>query len=484
MKFLKKAAALFVAAAVSLTTALSAFAQSGESPAGGKSIDIYSQQYSPIDKTKLVKWNGKDAPAENTSYYIDSEVKIPKDAVVSFPETSTLVLCEGANLQVYKEAKLYSFGTLIVEPRARLTVSGTAYFKKTGASANYGTIVSTASSTVNISSPFVIHANSSFVMSGQTNVFQTGNITNYGTVTFSPNSVTMLTGTITNAEEAKFFDKGKITVTLSGKMAMNGRFSLMGSLVVSGTLILEKPVKFFIGEDSVFTTSKSARITDYRPDATLDIDEDLRNKGTKGIDVSEWQEAINWKKVKNAGIQFAMIRASLSENKVDKTFEYNITEATKAGLDVGVYHYCYAMDAEEARTEARHFIETISPYKITYPVVLDFEDNSQVKLDNKVKNEIAQVFIEEIRNAGYYPMIYSYSNWYEKYMDMDKLDCEVWIAHWGVIRPTYKGSYGIWQYSSEGRVSGIDGDVDLNVCFKDYAKIIREGGYNNLSKFN
>ena len=67
MKFLKKAAALFVAAAVSLTTALSAFAQSGESPAGGKSIDIYSQQYSPIDKTKLVKWNGKDAPAENTS---------------------------------------------------------------------------------------------------------------------------------------------------------------------------------------------------------------------------------------------------------------------------------------------------------------------------------------------------------------------------------------------------------------------------------
>ena len=168
---------------------------------------------------------------------------------------------------------------------------------------------------------------------------------------------------------------------------------------------------------------------------------------------------------------------------MDKTFEYNIVEAAKAGLDVGVYHYCYALTVEEARAEAKHFVETISPYKITYPVVLDFEDNTQVDLDNKLKNKIAKVFIEEVRNAGYYPMFYSYTNWINEFMDMEALDCEVWVAHWGVPRPGYKGDYGIWQYSCEGIASGIDGYVDLNAGFKDYAKIIREGGYNNLDKF-
>ena len=81
-------------------------------------------------------------------------------------------------------------------------------------------------------------------------------------------------------------------------------------------------------------------------------------------------------------------------------------------------------------------------------------------------------------------MIYSYTNWYEEYMDMEALGCEVWVAHWNVPRPSYKGTYGMWQYSSEGRVSGIDVVVDLNVCFKDYAKIIRDGGYNHLDRFD
>ena len=292
-----------------------------------------------------------------------------------------------------------------------------------------------------------------------------------------------MTGSITNNENARLFVKGKLSTTLSGNATMNGTFSLLGEYVNSGTLTLEKDVKFYRGASSVLSASKSSRIIDNRQDASLELDEDLRNKGIKGIDVSSWQEIINWRKVKNAGIKFAMIRSSFS-TKVDKTFEYNIVEAAKAGIDVGVYHYCYALNAEEAREEAKHFIKTISPYKITYPVVLDFEDNSQVKLDKEVKNEIAQVFIEEVRKAGYYPMIYSYTNWYENYMDMKALDCEVWVAHWNVPKPSYKGTYGMWQYSSEGKVSGIDVVVDLNVCFKDYAKIIREGGYNHLDKFD
>ena len=484
MKILKKAAALFVAAAISLTTAFSAFAQSSDTPKTENTLDIYAEEYTPIDKTKLVKWNTADKPAENTNYYIDSAVKIPKDATVSFPQSSTLYLCEGANLQIYADAKFYFYGKMIVEPKARMTVSGMVNFKEKSAVANYGTIVSTSSSTVKFSSDFVNHAKATAIYSGSINIFRAGNLINRGTTTFAPTSEIVLTGSISNAENAKLFLKGKLSTTLSGTATMDGMFSLLGEYVNSGTLVLAKSVKFYRGADSILSASKSSRIIDYRQDSELEVDEDLRNKGIKGIDVSSWQEAINWKKVKNAGIKFAMIRSSFSDDKVDKTFAYNITEATKVGIDVGVYHYCYALNAEEARAEAKHFIETISPYKITYPVVLDFEDNTQVKLDKKVKNEIAQVFIEEIRKAGYYPMIYSYTSWYENYMDMEALNCEVWVAHWNVPKPSYKGSYGMWQYSCEGRVSGIDVDVDLNVCFKDYAKIIREGGYNNLDRFD
>ena len=483
-RILKKAAALFVAAAISLTTALSAFAQSGDAAKTENTLDIYAQEYTPIDKTKIVKWDAADKLEENTTYYIDSTVKIPKDTQISFPQSSTLYLCEGANLQIYADAKIFFYGKMVIEPRARLTVSGTINFKDFSAVANYGTLVSTSSGTVKFSSNFVNHANSSVILSGSTTIFRKGNVTNYGTMTFSPSSEANLTGSITNTEKAKLFVKGKMSVTLSGKATMNGVFSLLGEYVNSGTLILEKPVKFYKGENSILSVSKSSRIIDNRQEAELVVDEDQRTKGIKGIDVSSWQGTINWRKVKNAGIKFAMIRSSFSDDKVDKTFEYNITEAAKVGIDVGVYHYCYALNAKEARAEAKHFIETISPYKITYPVVLDFEDNTQVKLDKKVKNEIARVFIEEIRKAGYYPMIYSYTSWYEDYMDMKALDCEVWVAHWNVTKPSYNGSYGMWQYSCEGKVSGIDVDVDLNVSFKDYAKIIREGGYNHLDRFD
>ena len=484
MKILKKAAAMFVAAAISLTTAFSAFAQVGDKPKTENTFDIYSEKYTPIDKTGFVKWNGKDKPAENTGYYIDSTVQIPKGANVVFPKTGTLVVCDGANLQIYADAVVNFYGTMIIEPQARVTVSGTLAFKDQSACANYGSLISTSKATVKFSSDFVVHENATMVFSGAANVFKKGSITNNGSITFAPASDTILTGSITNSEEAKLFVKGIMTITLSGKATLNGRFSLLGELVNSGTIVLEKNVKYFTGENASLATSRCSRIIDNRQDSGSGQQEDLRNSGTKGIDVSEWQEAINWRKVKNAGIKFAMIRSSLSETKVDKTFDYNITEATRVGIDVGVYHYCYALNAEEARAEARHFIETISPYKITYPVVLDFEDNSQVKLDKELKNEIAQVFIEEVRKAGYYPMIYSYAKWLEDYIDMDALGCEVWVAHWNVPRPSYKGTYGMWQYSSEGRVSGIDVVVDLNVCFKDYAKIIREGGYNHLDRFD
>ena len=106
--------------------------------------------------------------------------------------------------------------------------------------------------------------------------------------------------------------------------------------------------------------------------------------GIKGIDVSEWQGNIDWQKVKNAGIKFAMIRTSYGKRSLDKTYIANIEGAQAAGIDVGVYHYCYAKNIEDAKAEARHFINTIKPYTLSYPAVLDLEDPSQANLNKQL----------------------------------------------------------------------------------------------------
>lgn len=488
MKILKKAAALIVAAMISLSTVTAAFAQSSESAVSDgahkpdSTIDISDTDYTPIDKTRYVKWNVGDKPAENTKYYIDGTVKIPSNQIIEFPKGSTLVVCEGADLGIYAGTSLNIGGTMIVEPNARITLTGKLSVKAGAGFANYGTIVSTTKGIIRISSDAVNHGKGMMILSGVTFIYNGGSFINRGRLTFAKNAVTSVTGSFSSTEEARVFQKGTMRVTINGTTSLNGYFSLIGSLEVSGKLFFENNVKYYRVNGSTLSASRSARIVDYRSEGG-GAKPDLFSTGMKGIDVSSWQEAIDWKKVKESGVKFAMIRASFSDDKVDKTFDYNIVEAEKAGINVGVYHYCYALNAEEAKAEAQHFIKTISPYKITYPVVLDLEDTTQMNLGKETINEIAQVFIKEIRDAGYYPMIYSYTNWYDSYMDMKALGCEVWVAHWNVPQPSYKGKYGIWQYSSKGLVSGIDGYVDLNACFTDYEKIIREGGYNHLDKF-
>lgn len=192
----------------------------------------------------------------------------------------------------------------------------------------------------------------------------------------------------------------------------------------------------------------------------------------KGIDVSKWQGDIDWPKVKASGIKFAMIRASYGKKSVDPKFHCNITEAQKAGIDVGAYHYCYAKNIDEAKIEARHFINTIKPYKLTYPAALDLEDASQAGLSKKLLTDIAITFMEIVKEAGYYPILYTSKNWLENKLDYNRLKgYDIWLAQWGE-KPTWKGDFGMWQYTSSGKVNGIKGDVGLDIAYKDYPSII------------
>lgn len=205
----------------------------------------------------------------------------------------------------------------------------------------------------------------------------------------------------------------------------------------------------------------------------------------KGIDVSVYQGNVDWNRVKNAGIEFAIIREGYGReapNQVDKSFHTNIRNAQNSGIHCGVYHYSYAINAEDAVKEAQFCLKNIKGYKLEYPVAFDIEDKSMVKLGKRALTDICKAFCDTVESAGYYSIIYTNPNWLQNYLYANELlpSYDLWLAQWGVSKPSY--TCGIWQNSETGRVDGISGNVDTNVAYKDYAKIMIDNGLNGFSK--
>lgn len=192
----------------------------------------------------------------------------------------------------------------------------------------------------------------------------------------------------------------------------------------------------------------------------------------KGIDVSEWQGNINWSAVKNEGIDFAFIRLGYNNKKLDKYYQKNIRSANTAGIPVGVYYYSKAVNEEEALRDARFVIENMKGYKVSYPVAIDMEDAVQSELGKTELGKIIRAFANEIKAAGYTPMVYTNENWYLNYIDWSLLgDIERWIANYSV-RQNPNISRAVWQCCSTGLIDGVDGNVDINFGYKDYTKFI------------
>ena len=196
----------------------------------------------------------------------------------------------------------------------------------------------------------------------------------------------------------------------------------------------------------------------------------------KGIDVSVWQGKIDWKKVKASGIVFAMIRVGYGSSqgndcKMDTYFKANVEGALAAGVEVGIYFYSYAKSAQAAAREAAWVVEQIAPYKgrILYPVAYDLEDSKQAGLGRDVLTAMVTAFCTTIEAAGYYASFYCNTNWCKNMLNMDDLKgFDLWLAQWA-SQPTTAYSFGMWQRSSSGSVAGINGRVDLDVAYKDYA---------------
>lgn len=208
----------------------------------------------------------------------------------------------------------------------------------------------------------------------------------------------------------------------------------------------------------------------------------------RGIDVSKWQGEIDWKKVKAAGIKFAMIRLGYGSSKGDACgfdgyFEKNVKNAIAAGIDIGCYFYSYATSVAAAKKEAAYVINVLQKYKgvFTYPVAFDLEDKTQQGLGKQVLTDMVIAFGDAIEKAGFYCSLYSNPSWMKSYLDADRVKrFDLWLAHW-TDKTNYAGAYGMWQNSSSGKVNGINGNVDTDFAYKDYPTIIKGKKLNGFT---
>lgn len=193
---------------------------------------------------------------------------------------------------------------------------------------------------------------------------------------------------------------------------------------------------------------------------------------TAGIDVSKWQGDIDWDAVKDAGIDFVIIRLGYrgSSSGVlveDSYYEQNIKGATAAGIKVGVYFFTQAITEAEAIEEASMCVELVSGYKLTYPIFIDTESSGgrADSLSVSARTKIIQAFCKTIASAGYKAGVYASKNWYENKLTASSLSSYyIWVAQYSTAC-TYTGTYHMWQHSSSGYINGISGRVDLDISY-------------------
>ncbi len=204
-----------------------------------------------------------------------------------------------------------------------------------------------------------------------------------------------------------------------------------------------------------------------------DIVNKHKNSKTKiGLDISKWQGEVDFEELKNSGVEFVILRVGGTrgtggEYFLDEYFERNITEANKYNIPVGIYFYSYASSIKQAKDDAKWVVKQLKDYDISLPVAFDWEDWSNFNTYNVSfyeLTEIAKSFMRELEKAGYDTMLYSSKTYLEKIWLETKYD--TWLAHY-TDKTNYEGKYKFWQLCNNGRVAGINGDVDIDILYLD-----------------
>ena len=200
----------------------------------------------------------------------------------------------------------------------------------------------------------------------------------------------------------------------------------------------------------------------------------------KGIDVSFYQGDIDFNAVKDSGVGFVILKAGSTGFGADSKFERYYSDARAAGLDIGCYYYTYSTTAEGVKADADELLGIIDGKTFSYPVFLDFEEEAVQTADMIDTNtSMINTFCNIIKQSGYYPGVYTSSSVYNNYIESISLGSawDFWIASYDdhtCESDEYHSDFSMWQYSNAGQIKGIDSDVDLDVAYVDYPKLIRE----------
>ena len=212
------------------------------------------------------------------------------------------------------------------------------------------------------------------------------------------------------------------------------------------------------------------------------------------IDVSAWQGVIDWEAAKGR-IDGAILRAGYGKGKADKFFARNAAECNRLGIPCGAYWFSYAKSEDEARAEAECLLKAVAPYRMELPLCFDFEYDSVtnaasqgVTVTKALASAMVRAFCSRIEEGGYWALNYANPDFLGRLYEPDiPQRWGLWLAQWTgkepaapADLPTPPRKCAIWQYSSRGAVPGIEGNVDLDLGYTDFAKIIREKGLNNL----
>lgn len=206
----------------------------------------------------------------------------------------------------------------------------------------------------------------------------------------------------------------------------------------------------------------------------------------KGVDVSRFQNNIDFNKVKKAGYNFVIPQCGYGNMvaypyQKDPTFETNYKNAKAAGLSVGAYFYSYATTVEGAKAEAQGVLNVIKGKQFDYPIALDIEEDDQMRLSASQKAAVIEAFISILEKAGYYVVLYSFESFLNTVPITTLAKYDIWCANVD-NKPSMR--YGIWQNSWVGKVDGINGNVDTDIAEKDYPTIIKGAGLNGYPKTN
>ncbi len=216
-----------------------------------------------------------------------------------------------------------------------------------------------------------------------------------------------------------------------------------------------------------------------KEDDFISIEEQIKNYKTAstmiGIDVSKWQGDIDFEKVKDAGVEFVILRMGVMKDKdtplaMDNTFENNYKKAKEVGLKVGVYIYSEATTIDTATENAKFVIDNLKGDKLDFPVCFDWESwayFNKLEINLHMLNEMYDTFNKELENAGYTTMLYASENYLNNTW-LSLKDYTIWIAKYSTKMPSLKSNNGyiLWQNTDKGRVDGIEGNVDLDIYYK------------------